>query len=372
MMHIFKYRFLCFTKNKVLMFWTLVFPMCLATLFHFAFGNLDTAGNLESIDVAIVSNENEGFNSLVEELAKGENKIINPVYVEMDEANELLEDGEVSAILISEAVPSIIFNTESMQIQIIKEVVQSFVTKDATLTSLMSSGEISETIVSKVFENNVEIIEKDSKAIDANLSSQYFFTVVAMMVLYSGYWGVKIMEDVQANQSPQALRLNVTPTHKLKVMLIDFIIALIVMCVEVSILLFYLMNILKVDFGSNMILMSLVVLTGIIASLAMGILLGAFSKFKSIININIYNAVSLFSCFLAGMMMSELPYIIDQSVPIVKYVNPASLITNSFNIIYFYEDVSTVYTNVIILSILGFVFLGISYTVLRRKSYASV
>ncbi len=372
MMHIFKYRFLCFTKNKDLMFWTLVFPMCLATLFHFSFGNLDSAGSLESIDVAVVSNENEGFNSLVEELAKGENKIITPVYVEMDKANELLEDGEISAILISEAVPSIIFNSESMQIQIIKEVVQSFVTKDATLTSLMSSGEVSEMIVSKVFENNVEIIEKDSKAIDANLSSQYFFTVVAMMVLYSGYWGLKIIEDTQANQSPQALRLNATPTHKLKVILIDFVVTLIVMSLEVTILLIYLIKVLKVDFGSNMILISVVVLTGIIASIAMGMLLGSFSKFKSIINTTIYNAVSLFSCFLAGMMMSELPYIIDQSVPIVKYINPASLITNSFNIIYYYEDISIVYTNVIILSVLGFVFLGMSYIVLRRKSYASI
>lgn len=372
MMHIFKYRILCFIKHKDLMFWTLVFPICLATLFFFAFGKLDDAGNLEPIDVAIVSDQNEGFNALIDELSQGDNHIINPVYVSESEADKLLEDEEIEAILISESTPSIIFNAESIQVQVLKEVVQSYMAKDATISDLMTYSEINQEIINKVFTNNVQVVDQGSKAVNAKLSSQYFFTVIAMMILYSGFWGIKIMAETQANQSPQALRLNVTPTHKLKVILVDFIIALILMLLEVTLVIIYLMKVLKVDFGENLILTGLVVVSGVIASLSMGILLGASSKLQRVSNVNIYNTISLLSCFLAGMMMVQIPYIIDKNFAFVKYINPATLITNSFNVLYYYDDMSVVYTNITILLLLGAVLLAASYSLLRRKSYASV
>ena len=53
--HNIKYTFLSMIRTKEVIFWSLVFPLALATFMYLAFGKInEVTENLETIDVAVV------------------------------------------------------------------------------------------------------------------------------------------------------------------------------------------------------------------------------------------------------------------------------------------------------------------------------
>lgn len=55
--HLLHYRLNCFLKDRQMIFWTLLFPLLLATLFNLAFANLSEIDTFIEIPVAIVNHE---------------------------------------------------------------------------------------------------------------------------------------------------------------------------------------------------------------------------------------------------------------------------------------------------------------------------
>ncbi|MDF9825504.1 ABC-2 type transport system permease protein [Breznakia sp. PF5-3] len=375
MFHIFKYRFICFIKDKTILFWSLLFPIGLATLFFFAFSNLGSESNLDVIKVAVVDNGNKDFNAVVEELSKeGDNQILDATYTSEKKAKKLVKDGEVEAALVSSDKPTVLYRNDTLETQILKEVVQSYLRINATVNTIANENpqKMNDMVITDLIENKVLVKDYGSNAGSSDPTMQYFYTIIAMTCMYGGFWGLKSISDTQANQSDRAIRLNIAPTHKMKLVFIDYLVTFTLMVVELAITFAYLILVLGVDFGSYFPQVIGVSLCGVLMSLGMGIMIGCISKLKENTNITIISMGSLFSCFLAGMMASNMPYILNQSVPFIKYINPATLITNSFNMLYYYEDISPVYINMAILVGMGIIALIISYNVLRRKAYASI
>lgn len=54
--HLLHYRLKCFLRDRQMLFWTLVFPLLLATLFNLAFANLSAIDTFIRIPVAVVDN----------------------------------------------------------------------------------------------------------------------------------------------------------------------------------------------------------------------------------------------------------------------------------------------------------------------------
>jgi ABC-2 type transport system permease protein len=80
----------------------------------------------------------------------------------------------------------------------------------------------------------------------------------------------------------------------------------------------------------------------------------------------------MFGSFLSGMMMADMKYIIAKNVPILSYINPANLVSDSFYSLYYYDNFDRFNLNITILVIMT-VILGVaSYLGLRRKTYASI
>ncbi|MEI3293776.1 MAG: hypothetical protein V8R63_10115 [Thomasclavelia ramosa] len=69
--HFFKYQFKTLLRNKMVIFWTLVFPLALATLFNLAFANLTASEEFETVKVALVEEQaNSQFKETLQELEK--------------------------------------------------------------------------------------------------------------------------------------------------------------------------------------------------------------------------------------------------------------------------------------------------------------
>lgn len=373
-MHLFKYRFLCFIRNKTLMFWTLVFPIGLATIFYFAFSDMNNQGKFETIPVAVVDQGNNAFNDVVKQLSSGDTPVLKIQFTNEEKAKQLVQDGDVKAALISQDEPKILYQNETMEVSIIKEIVQSYMRINQTITTIAKDNPnvFNEQVIHEIVTNKVTIQDQNASAGSTDLSVQYFYTILAMTSLYGAFWGLKSMKDIQANQSASAIRLNVAPTHKLKLVWIDYVVAYILMSIEIAIVFAYLVLVLHISFGNQLLLSIGVCLAALSTSLGLGILLGAASKLHENTNIAIISMGSLFSSFLAGMMVNTMPYQINKIAPFIKYINPATLITNSFNIMYYYTDLRQVYINIVILLSIGVISLFIAYQIIRRKSYASL
>jgi ABC-2 type transport system permease protein len=81
---------------------------------------------------------------------------------------------------------------------------------------------------------------------------------------------------------------------------------------------------------------------------------------------------TMLSCFLSGMMASDIKYLISQNAPIVGYLSPATLISDAFYSLYYYDGFSRYFVNIAILCALCVLFGVITCVVLRRKTYASI
>ncbi|MGN1297138.1 MAG: hypothetical protein ACI4VH_01705 [Clostridia bacterium] len=65
-------------------------------------------------------------------------------------------------------------------------------------------------------------------------------------------------------------------------------------------------------------------------------------------------------------------YIIDKNIPIINKVNPASMITDGFYSLYYYDTLDRYFFNIASLLIFAFIMILISYFSLRRQKYDSI
>lgn len=65
-------------------------------------------------------------------------------------------------------------------------------------------------------------------------------------------------------------------------------------------------------------------------------------------------------------------YMIDKNIPIINKVNPASMITDGFYSLYYYDTLDRYFFNIASLLIFAFIMIGISMFSLRRQKYDSI
>lgn len=65
-------------------------------------------------------------------------------------------------------------------------------------------------------------------------------------------------------------------------------------------------------------------------------------------------------------------YIVDKNIPIVNKLNPASMITDGFYSLYYYDTLDRYFFNIASLLIFALIMLTISYFSLRRQKYDSI
>ncbi|MCI8310485.1 MAG: ABC transporter permease [Clostridia bacterium] len=104
----------------------------------------------------------------------------------------------------------------------------------------------------------------------------------------------------------------------------------------------------------------------------MELLYGTVFKTNDNIKTGIVIAVTMFWCFLSGMMGITMKYIIDKNIPIINKINPASMITDGFYSLYYYDTLDRYFFNIASLLIFSTIAIIISYSSLRRQKYDSI
>ena len=133
---------------------------------------------------------------------------------------------------------------------------------------------------------------------------------------------------------------------------------------NVAVLLAYLRWVLGLDFQGRLPEMLLVILTGCVMGVSLGILVLSIGKWQEKIKIGIMLGITMTAGFLAGLMFAQMKYIVDQYAPVINRFNPAALIADAFYCINVYDDPSRYARDLITLSVMSAAMLAVSVLVL--------
>ncbi len=357
-----------------------------------AFSDIENSEKLDIIDIAIVDDENfnsdEIFKQTFQELSNEENvdRIFNTKYVKEDVAKELLENNEIIGYLkIEENSPKVIIKSSG-----INETVFKYITEEITQTTEIVKNKAEQNIskeiatgnfnidYEKIYEDALELAQSQKVNIrdisSSNLSYTMieFYTLIAMTCLYGGILGMTAINQNLANMGSIGKRVGVSPVSKIKIVVSSLIASYITQLIGVAILFVYTIFVLKVNYGNNLPLIILLAMAGSLAGLSIGIIIATVIKSNENTKTGIIISITMFGCFLSGMMGITMKYIIDKNIPILNKINPASMITDGFYSLYYYDTLDRYWFNILGLLIFSALMILISYFSLRRQKYDSI
>lgn len=393
--HNFTYSLKTLCKNRVLLFWTFAFPILLGTFFYLAFSNIENSEKLDVFSIAIVDNDafnnrkvlKETFKNLGNE--KNEDRLFEITYVEKQkEAKKLLEEDSIIGYLLVEDEVKIIVKKSGMQQTILKVATEEMLEIE-TMIQVGIEKEIQENLKNGIaldltqeyFEQVATKIasafhdatySKDISSSHLSYTMIEFYTLIAMTCLYGGILSMTSMNQSLPNRSTTGKRISVSPIAKGKLILSSVLSSFLVQLFGVFLLFLYTIFVLKVDYGSRLSLIILLAFVGSLAGLSLGIFIATFLKANDNVKMGILIAITMLGCFLSGMMGITMKYIVDTNMPIINKMNPASMITDGFYSLYYYDTLDRFYFNVGSLSLFTLLMILLSMYQLRRQTYDTI
>lgn len=380
--HNFKYTLKVLLRNKGLLFWTFAFPILLGILFNMAFKDIENKEAFDVIDIAIVENAyfkndlvfKESFKTLSND---DSNKIFDVTYTDLENAKKLLEEEKITGYLTltgtgvnitvtSSGTEETILRYVTEEIESEKEIIYSFLTSEKEEGNNNFAEEIS-----KIMANTDAKINNISNK-NLGYTMIEYYTLIAMAALYGGTISMNATNYKLANMNPVGKRTAISPVSKRKMILGSLLASYIVQLIGLSLLFIFTIFVMKVDYGDNLPLVILLGLVGSLAGLSLGIMISSLFKTNENNKDGILISVTMFWCFLSGMMGITMKYVIDKYVPILNKINPASMMTDGLYALYYYETKERYFFDIISLLVFSFIMIIISYRSLRRQKYDSI
>lgn len=393
----FLYMIKIMVRGKVTIFWTLVFPLLLATFMYMAFGNIYEQDEMfRNIKVAVVT-ENEsanGLNYMLDALSDGDDALLSVARMSGNDAEKALADDEVEGIIYTDDVRLTVAES-SVNASILETVLSEYkqyehaimdIYKDGTepngdmsadgigyqqyMSATSGVDDMSE-LVAKLSEQRSYYTEKSSTEGSQNIYNNYFYAIFAMSCLFASLSSIEMMSNLQANVSATGKRKNVSPQRKMTFVLAEFA-ALLLIHFAVEVVSFIYMSCIGVDFGDKVWEILLTLFVGCFIGLALGVIAGAIPKLKEGTKIGIVIGISMVMSILSDLCINGIKYEIQQHVPIINKLNPAALISDSFYALNVYSDHKVFTENILIMTVEAVVLITVGILMVRRNRYASV
>lgn len=377
--HAFYYYLKSILRQKETLCWTLLFPIALGTLFFAAFSGLSEDESLNTIPVAAVLEEEDiALKSLLEVLGEpGEEQFLEVTYATEEEALSLLEQKKIIGILHGGNPATLSVSAQMNNMQMEQSILSAIVDQynaiyDGIENVAMTNPEKVEAVIRKLSEEtnyNEEITYTDG-TMDEMVS--YFFNLIAMTCLYSSMTGLQIAIRNQANLSSLGARRSLSPTHKLISIFGEITASCLFQSVLVWISLFYLNFVLKVNFGSQFGYMMLASLVGCIFGISFGFFVGCIGKMEEAIKLGILMVITMFNCFLSGLMVQNMRIQVERVCPWYNKINPAALISDSFYALSVFQSHDRYFKNLATLFVMAVCLCVAGFFIVRREKYAAL
>jgi ABC-2 type transport system permease protein len=337
---------------------------------------LFSSSDLKTINIAYIqdANETDYLKDVLDtaEISK-ELPLFKVLYTDIEEAGKALEDDEIVAYIVNGEEPKVYVKRNGMSQTIVKSFIDNYNRGAYTIQAILSKNPqaMSQGLLDDVMDYKSFTTEVKNGA-EPDVTIIYFYALLAMTCLMAANWGLDEVVNIQGNRSNRGARINVSPIHKMKLLLINMSAAFTAHAGSIALMLLYMLKVLGIGFGDKMPQLILSCFIGEIMGLFLGATIGVWVNKSPGVQGAIATAIIMGGSFLSGMMYVDMKYIIAKKAPILSYVNPVNLVSDSFYSLYYYDNFDRFYMNISILVIM-IVVLGVaSYLGLRRKSYASI
>ncbi|EOS22206.1 hypothetical protein C806_03830 [Lachnospiraceae bacterium 3-1] len=378
---LYKYSLLCSARERLFIFWNLIFPIILGSLFQIAFGSYTEKEVLfHKIPVAYVEEEgaDENFAQLLKTL-ETDNDLVQVQTVEKDEAEQLLREEKVEGIFYNEAVKqteteiSLVVQEQDINQSILSSILEQYERTYATLLTIGKEYPQGIQAAAALVEEEIEYLEESSiGAASNNDMLNYFYSLIAMNCLMGTTTGLACAMKFKANLSALAARRVIAGVSRFRVLWPDLAANISLQFLYVVFSVCYLMFVLHVPIGDQWGFLLLTIFVGTLLGIFLGFFVGVAVRLP-------YNAkealcilIMMVSCFFSGLMADGMQRLIDRYVPVFSHINPSSLIVKSFYSLNIYDTYGRYLENMGTMAILILILAVGSFVVVRRERYASI
>lgn len=374
-LHSLKYELISGIRVKDVIFWLILFPIVLGTLFKVAFGSIyEKTTKFSAVPIAVVDNgDNQIFRSVLDEITGESDPLFKVFYTSEDEAKSKLKAEEVFGIIYAGSKLSLTVADEGIEQTIISSFLRQYGVQEKIITeTILNHPEKLEEVVSAL--NSSVSSSKDIPLTDGNTDYyiSYFYNLIAMVALFGSMTGLHISIGSQGNLSELGARRCCSPVPKSISIVSGLIGSFILQAICTIIAISYLAFVLKVDFGNRLPLVYLSGIIGGIMGVSMGFMVGSFGRMNLGIKTAIALTVSMLSCFFSGLMIGNMKAVVAEKAPWFNEINPAALISDTFYCLNVYSGYDRYIHKNITMLVISVVFAAIGFLLTRRRKYASL
>ena len=141
MLHLLRYSILNSARNRITMFWSLLFPIILGFFFHLGFSGANDSEILDSIPTGVVtmdsSHESDGFSIFLEQM---DGDTLTLTYFDTEEdAAKALSAKEISGYFINRADRSLIVNGTGLNESILTQIMNCYTQNESMILDIAAS-----------------------------------------------------------------------------------------------------------------------------------------------------------------------------------------------------------------------------------------
>ncbi len=376
--HIYLYRLKILLRDKTLVFWTLVFPFILGTLFKLVFSGISAPGRMEPIPVAVVMNaayrSDPMLGQVLQQVSSGEQRLLDLQECPDEEtAQGWLKAKRIRGFISAGNPLSWHVAGSGLSQSIVKSFLDQYLQVSHAVERIMERNPAAlPALLNQLKQPSSLLVRASGGRGREDLVLVLFYALLAMSSLYSAYYGLSLVLDVQGNLSARAARINMAPTHKLKQFLAGLAASYTVHAVGLLMFLFFLRVILNIDFGDRWLWVILTTLKGSQAGLIIGAFVGAVGRGSEGVKVATLSTVTLLGAFLAGMMAPGVKYQIATHFPLLAWINPVNLLADAYYALYYYDDFLRFGQNLALLGGMSLLLCIGVYLLIRRRQYVSL
>ena len=228
-----KYTMLSTFRLKTTLFWTLAFPLLLATFMYMAFGNLFEKDEMfKTINVAVVESENDDtLMSVLESLdvnhtdsvSKSDDKddrtnsfsdLINMKIMDDSAAQKALNNQKVTGIIYTEDA-SLVVDENSYNATILESILTQYKQQKDVFTNIAKTNPAAlETAIAGLSDTRSEYKEISLSSGNQDEYTNYFYAVFAMSCLIASFSSVTATNRLLANTRSLGRRKSLVPASK--------------------------------------------------------------------------------------------------------------------------------------------------------------
>lgn len=399
-------------RNRQALFWMIVFPIVLATMFNGFFGGLSEGYELRPIPMAVVEDSRwqqaDGARTFVDalsgETASSSESLDGTAYADINQqlltitaadtvrkAEQLLADGTVRGYLAADGNGRLAITISRETVTAANDTTGS-VGLDISLSALRSAIDLynrtdavtrqtiadnPQAALSRNFWNSigqsVDVTHETTLThFQPNAIARYYYALLAMSCMIAMGYSISTVSTAQANLSALGIRRTVAPLSHARQLIAGFLACWLCASVALLIALAYVRFICDISFGGREPVTVVAVIIAAFMTSSAGTLLGAVPKLsydtKYGLSSGIACTLSLFTGLYGGFAMQISDWI-ARNAPILGTINPAQQVTNLFYDILYYDSYQPFITTCAILLAMSAVFLLAGIAMLRRQRY---